>query len=163
MRRCAFIRRDVSSSRVQNLSPNSCLLPWRSLSAGWFAASGAPCDNFSIDTSQMIALDVVVLRDDLDPRLGQRDSDLIVQYAEIFAALPPIELNQDNVLIEGWHRVRAAERAGRTELAYVVVEISGDDDLADRMWAANLKHGVQYSRAQHRTQGLKLHGPGLKA
>ena len=41
----------------------------------------------------MIALDDVVLRDDLDPRLGERDDDLITQYADIFDALPPIEIN----------------------------------------------------------------------
>ncbi|MCE2471584.1 MAG: hypothetical protein J4G18_06735 [Anaerolineae bacterium] len=57
----------------------------------------------------MIALDDVVLRDDLDPRLGQRD-----------------------------------------------------DDLSDKMWAANLKHGVQYTRVQRQTQGLKLNERGLK-
>ena len=111
----------------------------------------------------MIALDDVVLRDDLDPRLGERDDDLIAQYADIFDALPPIEINQDNELIDGWHRVRAAERADRTEIAYVVVETDGDDDLGDKMWAANLKHGVQYTRVQRQTQGLKLHERGLKA
>ena len=111
----------------------------------------------------MIPLDDVVLRDDLDPRLGQRDDDLIAQYADIFDALPPIELNQDNELIDGWHRVRAAQAVKRTEIAYVLVETDGDDDLGDKMWAANLKHGVQYTRAQRQTQGLKLHGRGLKA
>ena len=40
-----------------------------------------------MDTPQMIALNDVVLRDDLDPRLGQRDADLIAQYADIFDAL----------------------------------------------------------------------------
>ena len=105
----------------------------------------------------MISLDDDVLRDDLDPRLGERDDDLIAQYAEIFDELPPIEINQDNALIDGWHRVRAAERAERTEIAYVVVETDGDDDLGDKMWAANLKHGVQYTRAQRKTYGLKLH------
>ena len=63
----------------------------------------------------MIALDDVVLRDDLDPRLGERDDDLIAQYADIFDALPPIEINQHNEVIDGWHRVRAAESAKRTE------------------------------------------------
>ena len=105
----------------------------------------------------MISLGDIVLRDDLDPRLGQRDDDLFQQYADIFDQLPPIEINQDNELVDGCHRVRAAERAGRTEIAYVVVETDGDDDLGDRMWAANLKHGVQYSRAQRQTQGLKLY------
>ena len=111
----------------------------------------------------MIALDDVVLRDDLDPRLGDRDDDLIAQYADIFDALPPIEINQHNELIDGWHRVRAAESAKRSEIAFVVVETEGDDDLSDKMWAANLKHGVQYTRVQRQTQGLKLHGRGLKA
>ena len=67
----------------------------------------------------MISPGDIVLRDDLAPRLGQRDDDLIQQYADIFDQLPPIEINQDNELVDGWHRVRAAERAGRTEIAYV--------------------------------------------
>ena len=111
----------------------------------------------------MIALDDVVLRHDLDPRLGERDVALIAQYADIFDALPPIEINQHNEVIDGWHRVRAAEREKRSEIAFVVVETEGDDDLADRMWESNLKHGVQYTRDQRQTQGLKLHDRGLKA
>ena len=111
----------------------------------------------------MISLDDVVLRDDLDPRQGERDDGLIAQYADIFDALPPIEVNQDYELIDGWHRVRAAEWAKRTEIAYVVVETDGDDDLTDKMWAANLRHGVQYTRDQRQTHGMKLHDRGLKA
>ena len=116
-----------------------------------------------MNSPQKIALDDVVLREDLDPRLGDRDDALIAQYADIFDALPPIEINQHNELIDGWHRVRAAERAKRKEIAYVVVETDGDDDLGDKMWAANLKHGVQYTREQRQTHGLKLHDRGLKA
>ena len=116
-----------------------------------------------MDSPQLIALDDVVLRDDLDPRLGERDDDLIAQYADIFDALPPIEINQHNEVIDGWHRVRAAEWAKRTEIAYVVVETVDDDDLADRMWESNLRHGVQYTRDQRQTRGLKLHQRGLAA
>ena len=111
----------------------------------------------------MIALDDVVLRDDLDPRLGERDDDLIAQYADIFDALPPIEINQHNEVIDGWHRYLAAKYAKRTEIAYVVVETKDDDDLADRMWESNLRHGVQYTRDQRQTHGLKLHERGLAA
>ena len=53
--------------------------------------------------------------------------------------------------------------AMRTEIAYVVVETDGDDDLADRMWESNLRHGVQYTRDQRQTHGLKLHERGLAA
>ena len=111
----------------------------------------------------MIALDDVVLRDDLDPRLGERDDDLIAQYADIFDALPPIEINQHNEVIDGWHRVRAAEQTKRTAIAYVVVETDGDEDLRDRMYAANLRHGVQYSREQKRAYGATLHKRELSA
>ena len=31
------------------------------------------------------------------------------------------------------------------------------------MWASNLRHGVQYSRDQRKSLGLKLHERGLKA
>ena len=111
----------------------------------------------------MISLDDVVLRDDLDPRLGDRDDDLIAQYADIFDALPPIEINQHNEVIDGWHRVRAAEQTKRTAIAYVVVETDGDEDLRDRMYAANLRHGVQYSREQKRAYGATLHKRELSA
>ena len=116
-----------------------------------------------MDNPQLIALDDVVLRDDLDPRLGDRDDALIAQYADIFDALPPIEINQHNELIDGWHRVRAAQQEKRTDIAYVVVETKDDDDLADKMWDANLRHGVQYTRVQRQTHGLKLHERGLSA
>ena len=110
----------------------------------------------------MISLDDV-LRDKLDPRLGERDDDLIAQYAEIFDALPAIEINQKNEVIDGWHRVREAERTKRSEIAYVVVETEGDDDLSDRMWESNLKHGVQYTRDRCQTHGQTLQERGLAA
>ena len=111
----------------------------------------------------MIALDDVVLRDDLDPRLGYRDDDLIEQYADIFDALPPIEVNQGNEVIDGWHRYLAAIRVGVAKIACVVVETRDDDDLADRMWQSNLRHGVQYTRDQRKTRGLKLYARKLSA
>jgi len=116
-----------------------------------------------MDAPQLIALDDVVLRRDLDPRLGQRDADLIAQYAEIFDELPPIEINRDKELIDGWHRILAAQEIARAQIAYVIVDTDSDDDLRDRMYAANLRHGVQYSREQKRAYGIALHGRELSA
>ena len=110
-----------------------------------------------MDAAQLIVLDDLVLRDDLDPRLGDRDDGLVEQYAEIFDALPPIEINQRNEVIDGWHRYLAARRVGVVQIGCVVVETLDDDDLADRMWESNLRHGVQYSRAQRKARGLKLY------
>lgn len=104
-----------------------------------------------------------IVRVEVAPRLGDRDDGLIAQYADIFDALPPIEINQHNELIDGWHRVRAAAHVKRTEISYIVVETESEVDLSDKMWAANLKHGVQNTRIQRQTQGLNRHGRGLKA
>ena len=65
----------------------------------------------------MISLDDLVRRHDLDLRLGDRDDDLIEQYAEIFDVIPPIEINQDKEIIDGWHRYLAARCAGVAEIA----------------------------------------------
>ena len=89
------MRRDASSAKF-SISPSIyARWPRRSVVCGPFAAFLRSCDNRGMDSSQMISLDDVVLRGDLDPRLGQRDDDLIAQYADIFDALPPIEINQE--------------------------------------------------------------------
>ena len=75
--------------------------------------------------------------------------------------LPPIEINQRNELIDGWHRVRAAEEAKRTEIAYVVVETAGGEDPRDKMYAANLRQGAQYTREQKKAYGITLHDRNL--
>ena len=90
-------------------------------------------------------------------RLGDRDEGKIAHYAEIFDNLPPIEINQHNELIDGWHRILAAERADRSAIEFTATHTVDDDDLLDLMYAANLKHGVQYNTAQRRSYGVKLH------
>ena len=112
---------------------------------------------------QHIPLEQLIMRDDLDPRLGVRDYDHIEQYISVFDSLPPIEINQHNEIIDGWHRYLAAERARIAEIAYVVVETVDDDDLADKMWNANVNHGVPYQQHQRKAYGIKLHGRGLEA
>ena len=49
------------------------------------------------------------------------------------------------------------------ESGVLLVKTENDDDLGDKMWESNLKHGVQYSRDQRQTRGLKLHERGLAA
>ena len=110
-----------------------------------------------MENKNLIAIDDIIKRHDLDPRLGDRDEGKIAHYAETFDQLQPITINQNFELIDGWHRVLAARRAGIDQLAYVTTETADDEDLADKMWDANLTHGVQYTRNQRKNRALYLH------
>ena len=52
----------------------------------------------------------VVFREDLYPRFEPKQS-LIHTYSESIEYLPPIKVNQDNILIDGFHRLKAHEEA----------------------------------------------------
>ena len=110
-----------------------------------------------MENKNQIHINDIIKRHDLDPRLGDRDERKVMHYAETFAQLEPITLNQNLELIDGWHRVLAARRAGIEHLEYVTTETADDEDLADKMWDANLTHGVQYTRNQRKNRALYLH------
>lgn len=111
----------------------------------------------------MISLDDVVLRRDLDPRMGELCDDKVARYAGIIGDLPPIEINQHEEMIDGWHRYVAARQTGWTHLPYFVTETAGDVDLAEKIWAANATFRVVYERHQRRAFAMLLHRMGLKA
>ena len=52
----------------------------------------------------------VVWREDLYPRI-KPDMAVIARYAENLEVLPPIEVNQNNILIDGYHRWTAHRQA----------------------------------------------------
>jgi len=97
---------------------------------------------------------------------AQHSFDAVADYAEEWSAggadaLPPVRLVViDNapaaVVVDGWHRVMAAERAGFTSIRAEV--LLGDTALAFReAAAANTKHGVRRTNADKRMSvGLML-------
>jgi len=57
-------------------------------------------------------LSQIVYREDLYPRI-KSDPATVQRYAENLDVLPPIEVNQHNILIDGWHRWTAHHDPGR--------------------------------------------------
>ncbi len=78
------------------------------------------------------------------------DKDAIELYAQNLDALPAIELVRFDdgalVIVDGWHRYRAAERAERTEIRATIRRGTERDALLAAL-AANARHGVHRSRA----------------
>ena len=91
-----------------------------------------------------IEIEKIIVREKLYPRL-QIDTKKVQEYSENIEKLPPIELNQHNVLIDGMHRIKAYKQVGIEEIEYVVFETKDDDDIYMRAIEVNATHGIQLS------------------
>ena len=65
-----------------------------------------------------IKVENVIFRDDLYPRI-ETSATTVQKYAEDLSVLPPIEINQDNKLIDGWHRWTAHKKTKADTVAVI--------------------------------------------
>jgi hypothetical protein len=82
-----------------------------------------------------------------DPKLYPRSCfhpDVVARYREFLPALPPIEINQRNVLIDGWHRLEAHKEAGAATTRVVVTEVADNLDHLELAIKRNATHGLQF-------------------
>lgn len=91
----------------------------------------------------------VVWREDLYPRF-EPDPSRIQQYAEVIELLPPIEINQHNELIDGYHRW-VAHRKNELETIEATVTHTKNDIELDRLMAKrNADFGIQLTNREKR-------------
>jgi hypothetical protein len=103
-----------------------------------------------------LAIAEVVWREDLYPRL-ETDARKVDQYAEDLTVLPPIEVNQRNELIDGWHRWTAHRKAGAEQVPVVVTETTSDEHLLELAIRRNAKHGLQLSAEDKRDMARRIY------
>ncbi len=84
----------------------------------------------------------IVFRKDLYPRF-EPDQKTIEKYSNSVEYLPPIKINQDNILIDGFHRWKAHELAGLTEIEAEVINTESDAELKILSYETNSTHGLQ--------------------
>ena len=70
----------------------------------------------------------IKFREDLYPRF-KHDPVLVKQYAENLEVLPPLEINQHNELIDGYHRLTAYKTNEVERIPVVVIETHSDIEL----------------------------------
>jgi ParB-like chromosome segregation protein Spo0J len=107
------------------------------------------------DNFQVLRLDQLVLMHDLQVRVAL-NPDTVRDYERIFREVPEekctcppllVYLHQGSyVVADGFHRVTAARKAGRTTLNAFVHTGSLDDAWMQAV-NHNLRHGMQYTRA----------------
>ena len=106
-----------------------------------------------------LQIDQIIIRDDLYPRL-KKDPVLVQKYTSDLEVLPPIEVNQRNELIDGWHRLTAYRTAGVDKIPVIVTETKSDVETLALAIARNAKHGQQLSSADKKSMAKRLFSGG---
>jgi DNA modification methylase len=103
-----------------------------------------------------IATSAVIFRDDLYPRI-KTSPETVQKYAEDFGVLPPIEVNQHNELIDGWHRWTAHKKNDADEIDVTVTETKNETEFLSLAIARNASHGLQLSQEDKKDMARKIY------
>lgn len=106
--------------------------------------------------TQMIRVDQVVFRKDLYPRIESNPAT-VQKYAEDLTVLPPIEINQHNELIDGWHRWTAHKKQQAESIEAIVTETTSDAHLLELAIRRNAAHGMQLSQEDKKNMARQIY------
>lgn len=111
-----------------------------------------------LDTKACVAIPVssVVWREDLYPRIKTSHST-VNKYAEDLTVLPPVEVNQHNELIDGWHRWTAHKQAGAETIQVTVTQTVSDTHLLELAIERNAAFGLQLSQEDKKSMARRLY------
>ena len=98
----------------------------------------------------------VVFREDLYPRI-KTSAETVQKYAEDLDILPPIDINENNELIDGWHRWTAHKKNGAETIKARVVPTKSDAELLELAIAMNAAHGLQLSQEDKRNMARRIY------
>jgi 16S rRNA G966 N2-methylase RsmD len=104
-----------------------------------------------------LKLDEIVFRTDLYPRF-KPSPQKIQEYAENLDKLPPIEVDQHNILIDGYHRWKAYETEKQESIPCLVTEVQSEAELERLAVERNSKHGQQLTQDEKRKYAVKWWG-----
>lgn len=102
---------------------------------------------------QTIHSTAIIYRADLYPRF-KPNPRAIQEYSQNLEALPPIEVSQNNILIDGYHRWKAHETAGVDEIRCVVTQVASEMELLMLAVLRNATHGQQLTAEEKKKYAL---------
>ena len=112
----------------------------------------------------LIAISDIICKKEYHVRFGI-NYDVVKRYSEYVGELPAIEINQDNILIDGWHRLEAYKLLKREFIPYFRTEA---DDIKLLSAKRNSRHGLINDKPKTETvsdiEAIKkhLHSIGIK-
>lgn len=102
----------------------------------------------------------VVYRKDLYPR-DFHFPELVQKYALNIEMLPAIEVNQHNILIDGWHRWTAHRQEEIEDIKCFVTETSSERELLRLSCERNNTGVKELSESSKRNMAIRLYDSGL--
>jgi len=99
----------------------------------------------------------IIFRQDLYPRF-KPDQAAIQRYSESVEFLPAIRINQNNILIDGFHRWKAHQLAGVLDIACEIIQTTSEKELKRLAYQWNSNHGIQLSTAEKRKYAQEMFG-----
>ena len=108
----------------------------------------------------LIPPDDIVVREDLYPRKSV-DPGVVFSYQgdslQTILESSPIEINQNNILIDGQHRLKAARLNDWTEVPVVITSTDSDRELLLLAIERNRAHGKRLTTTDKRVCAVKLY------
>ena len=101
-------------------------------------------------------VDKIKFRDDLYPRF-KHDPALVQKYAQDLELLPPVEINQHNELIDGFHRWTAYKTNEVHDIPVIVTQTASDAELLRLAIQSNSKHGWQLNEKDKKAAAVNLY------
>lgn len=99
---------------------------------------------------------VIKFRDDLYPRI-EKNPQTVQKYAEDLSVLPPIEINQHDELIDGWHRWTAHKKEKSETISVRITETTSDAHLLELAIERNASHGLQLSQEDKKAMARQIY------
>ena len=88
-------------------------------------------------------------------RAGGLNVAHVAALAEVSDGWPPIVVTEDNMLVDGHHRVAAAEQLGLDHIAAVVFKGSRADAYVEAV-RSNISHGMPLTLSERRRAGVQI-------
>ena len=98
----------------------------------------------------------IVFREDLYPRI-EHNPQTVQSYAEDLSILPPIEVNQNKEIIDGWHRWTAHKKMSMQTIKVVVTKTISDAHFLELAIERNARHGLCLSREDKKSMARRIY------
>ena len=112
--------------------------------------------NDKMTGTKELGINDIIFREDLYPRL-EKNPTTVQAYAEILDVLPPIEVNQHNELIDGWHRWTAHKKKERETIHVTVTQTKSDTELLEFTIERNNKWGLQLTNEDKKNVARRIY------